>query len=145
MQEFCYLGETTPRQLALVSLRRPELQTAQSPVSTTRFSGSRLRLVSRMKRWYITRPKASGLFVSSFGGGSLLARGKLAGLIPVRAFAFWARAVFRLFIWIAAQVNEALCKILAHNLCCLIQNMLELKVKPEFWQGIEIDGFTGRA
>lgn len=33
-----------------------------------------------------------------------------------------------------AQVNEALCKILAHNICCLIQSMYELNIKPEFWQ-----------
>jgi transposase len=33
-----------------------------------------------------------------------------------------------------AQVNEALCKILAHNICCLIQSMFELNIKPEFWQ-----------
>jgi transposase len=32
-----------------------------------------------------------------------------------------------------AQVNEALCKVLCHNLCCLIQSMFELNVKPEFW------------
>jgi transposase len=32
-----------------------------------------------------------------------------------------------------AQINEALCKILAHNLCCLIQSMFELDVKPDFW------------
>lgn len=32
-----------------------------------------------------------------------------------------------------AQVNEALCKILAHNICCLIQSMFELNIKPEFW------------
>ena len=32
-----------------------------------------------------------------------------------------------------AQINEALCKILAHNLCCLIQSMFELEIKPEFW------------
>jgi hypothetical protein len=31
-----------------------------------------------------------------------------------------------------AQVNEALCKILAHNICCLIQSMYELNIKPEF-------------
>ena len=35
-----------------------------------------------------------------------------------------------------AQVNEALCKILCHNLCCLIQSMYELDVKPDFWQGL---------
>lgn len=33
-----------------------------------------------------------------------------------------------------AQINEALCKILAHNVCCLIQSMFELNIKPEFWE-----------
>lgn len=33
-----------------------------------------------------------------------------------------------------AQVNEALCKILCHNLCCLVQSMFEFQIKPEFWQ-----------
>jgi transposase len=32
-----------------------------------------------------------------------------------------------------AQVNEALCKVLCHNLCCVIQSMYELNVKPDFW------------
>jgi len=32
-----------------------------------------------------------------------------------------------------AQINEALCKVLAHNICCLIQSMFELDIKPEFW------------
>jgi transposase len=32
-----------------------------------------------------------------------------------------------------AQVNEALCKVLCHNLCCLIQSMYELNVSPNFW------------
>ncbi len=32
-----------------------------------------------------------------------------------------------------AQINEALCKVLCHNICCLIQSMFELNVKPEFW------------
>jgi hypothetical protein len=32
-----------------------------------------------------------------------------------------------------AQINEALCKVLCHNLCCLIQSMFELDIKPEFW------------
>jgi len=32
-----------------------------------------------------------------------------------------------------AQINEALCKVLAHNICCLIQSMFELEIKPEFW------------
>lgn len=33
-----------------------------------------------------------------------------------------------------AQINEALCKILCHNICCLIQSMYELNLKPKFWQ-----------
>jgi hypothetical protein len=32
-----------------------------------------------------------------------------------------------------AQINEALCKVLCHNPCCLIQSMFELNIKPEFW------------
>jgi len=35
-----------------------------------------------------------------------------------------------------AQINEALCKVLCHNLCCLIQSMFELNVKPEFWEAV---------
>lgn len=31
-----------------------------------------------------------------------------------------------------AQVNELLCKLLCHNLCCVIQSMYELGVEPEF-------------
>jgi len=32
-----------------------------------------------------------------------------------------------------AQVNEALCKVLAHNLCCVIQSIYELGIEPTFW------------
>jgi transposase len=32
-----------------------------------------------------------------------------------------------------AMVNEALCKILGHNICCLIQSHYELGVAVEFW------------
>lgn len=32
-----------------------------------------------------------------------------------------------------AQINEALCKVLCHNICCLIQSIFELNIKPEFW------------
>jgi len=32
-----------------------------------------------------------------------------------------------------AQINETLCKILCHNICCLIQSMFELGLKPKFW------------
>jgi transposase len=33
----------------------------------------------------------------------------------------------------AAQVNEALLKVLCHNICCVVQSMYELGVKPDFW------------
>lgn len=33
-----------------------------------------------------------------------------------------------------AQVNEVLCKVLAHNLCVLVQAIYELGVEPVFWQ-----------
>ena len=32
-----------------------------------------------------------------------------------------------------AMVNEALCKILCHNICCLIQSAYELGVEAMFW------------
>lgn len=32
-----------------------------------------------------------------------------------------------------AQINEALCKVLCHNLCCLINAMYELNLKPKFY------------
>src|SRR5438094_6133526 len=35
----------------------------------------------------------------------------------------------------AAMVNEVLCKILAHNLCCLILAQCELGIEAEFWTG----------
>jgi hypothetical protein len=31
------------------------------------------------------------------------------------------------------MVNEALCKILCHNLCCLIMSQHELGIEPVFW------------
>ncbi|MDQ3743562.1 MAG: transposase [Acidobacteriota bacterium] len=33
----------------------------------------------------------------------------------------------------AAQVNEALLKVLCHNICVVIQSMYELGIKPDFW------------
>ena len=33
-----------------------------------------------------------------------------------------------------AQVNEALLKFLAHNICVVIQSVYELDIEPEFWQ-----------
>jgi hypothetical protein len=35
-----------------------------------------------------------------------------------------------------AQINEALCKVLAHNLCCLIQSIYELGIEPTFWEEV---------
>ena len=32
-----------------------------------------------------------------------------------------------------AMINEALCKILCHNLCCLVQSAYELGVTATFW------------
>ena len=32
-----------------------------------------------------------------------------------------------------AQVNEVLCKVLCHNICCLIQSIYELGIEPTFW------------
>jgi len=34
-----------------------------------------------------------------------------------------------------AMTNEVLCKILCHNICCLIQAMYELGIEPTFWEG----------
>ncbi len=33
-----------------------------------------------------------------------------------------------------AQRNEVLCKVLAHNLCVLVQSFYEFGVQPEFWR-----------
>ena len=33
----------------------------------------------------------------------------------------------------AAMVNEVYCKLLAHNICCLIQSQCELGIEPVFW------------
>jgi len=33
----------------------------------------------------------------------------------------------------AAQVNEALCKVLAHTFVALIQSIYELGIEPTFW------------
>lgn len=35
----------------------------------------------------------------------------------------------------SAQENEVLCKVLAHNICVVIQSMFELNIAPDFWQG----------
>jgi transposase len=36
----------------------------------------------------------------------------------------------------AGQINEVLCKILCHNVCCLIQSMYEFGLKPKFWKEV---------
>jgi Transposase DDE domain len=36
-----------------------------------------------------------------------------------------------------AMVNEVLCKIICHNICCLIQEQCELGIEPIFWQNEE--------
>ena len=33
-----------------------------------------------------------------------------------------------------AMTNEALCKVLCHNLCVLIQSMYELGIEATFWE-----------
>ena len=35
---------------------------------------------------------------------------------------------------VTAQKNEVLCKVLAHNLCCVIQSIYELGIEPTFWE-----------
>jgi len=35
-----------------------------------------------------------------------------------------------------AQVNEALCKIICHNICVVIQEMYELEINPDFGTAI---------
>ena len=37
-----------------------------------------------------------------------------------------------------AQVNEALCKLLCHNICCLIQSAFELEIAATFWGTDEV-------
>jgi hypothetical protein len=32
-----------------------------------------------------------------------------------------------------AQVNEILCKVICHNLCCLVSAIYELGLAPTFW------------
>jgi len=32
-----------------------------------------------------------------------------------------------------AMSNEVLCKLVCHNLCCVIKSQIELGIEPEFW------------
>jgi transposase len=34
---------------------------------------------------------------------------------------------------LVAQTNEVLCKVLCHNLCCVVQSMYELGIEPNFY------------
>jgi hypothetical protein len=34
---------------------------------------------------------------------------------------------------VTAQTNEALCKVLCHNLCVLVQSIFELGIEATFW------------
>ena len=43
-----------------------------------------------------------------------------------------------------AMVNESLCKILCHNICCLIQSQCELGIEAKFW-GQEEEARISRA
>jgi hypothetical protein len=36
------------------------------------------------------------------------------------------------------QINEALCKVICHNICVLIQSMYELKIDPTSWSGAKL-------
>ena len=33
----------------------------------------------------------------------------------------------------SAQIKEARCKAIRHYICCIIQSMYELNLKPKFW------------
>lgn len=37
-----------------------------------------------------------------------------------------------------AQINEALLKVLCHNVCVVIQSIYELGIEPAFWQDGEL-------
>jgi hypothetical protein len=38
-----------------------------------------------------------------------------------------------------AMTNEALCKVLCHNVCCLIQSHYELGLEPMFWKDLPVE------
>jgi hypothetical protein len=35
---------------------------------------------------------------------------------------------------VVAQLNEVLCNVLCHNLCCLVQSIYELGIESELWK-----------
>jgi len=42
------------------------------------------------------------------------------------------------------QCNEVLCKVLCHNLCCLVASIYELGIEPMFWTERERGGEAKR-
>ena len=44
-----------------------------------------------------------------------------------------------------AMVNEALCKVLCHNVVCLIQSMFELGIEATFWEVMEAKALPATA
>lgn len=42
-----------------------------------------------------------------------------------------------------AQTNEVLCKVLCHNICCLISSIYELGIEPTFWSEQPLDRKVG--
>ena len=48
-----------------------------------------------------------------------------------------ARAAARIIsLASTAQKNEALLKVLCHNICCLMQSMYELNLRPKSWKEV---------
>jgi hypothetical protein len=41
--------------------------------------------------------------------------------------------------------NEVLCKILCHNICCVIQEMYELGIEPTFWAEHKVADLTPKS
>src|SRR5271170_366113 len=39
-----------------------------------------------------------------------------------------------------AMKNEVICKVICHNVCCVIQEMHELGIDPVFWEDAEDEG-----
>ena len=68
------------------------------------------------------------IFMPGVQGGSTRARLSRIASTSVAVGIVGAAAIFS---W--SKINEALTKVLCHNLCVVIQSMYELNVTPEFW------------